>query len=378
MVKKLGENKNTLKYTMERGESSHTQDNEGGATTKQFPNQMTNDKTRSKYAARSYLKTNETFKGGTIDMQGNVFQTNSEQKIKTQFEDTMEALKTYASQKYVKHIELLTPLFTDLTNPKVSKPTPRIDKKIEVTLADGSKKEIYDLDDFEREAYRCEVKNYAKECATLKTTMRSMFNVVTGQCSRMMKSKLKGEDNYKKIEEDGDVASLLRLIRATSRQVNTNESVYDAIDEAVGKYYRYRQVDEDNETFTRTFKSNVKVAEDLGGDIFKHPELLAYEKAADQAAIDAKTPGSALKTEKQYYEIIREKSMAVGLVKRADQRRYKGMLTDIRDQHGYGHDVYPKTLAAAHNMIEDYTRSRRLSTRGNPKTRDKKHRKGLK
>ena len=311
-------------------------------------------------------------------MQGNVFQTNSEQKVKTQFEDTMEALKTYASQKYIKHIELLTPLFTYLTNPKVDKPTPKLDKKIQVTLVDGTKKEIYDLDDFEREAYRCEVKNYAKECATLKTTMRSLFNVVTGQCSKMMKSKLKGEDTYKKIEEDGDVTSLLRLIRTTSRQVNTNESVYNAIDEAVGKYYRYRQVDEDNETFTRTFKSNVEVAEDLGGNIFKHPEFLKYEKAIDQAAIDARTPGAALKTEEQYYEIIREKSMAVGLVKRADQRRYKGMLTDIRDQYGYGHDVYPKTLAAAHNMIEDYTRSRRLNTRGNPKSRDKKYGKGIK
>ena len=121
-----------------------------------------------------------------------------------------------------------------------------------------------------------------------------------------MKSKLKEEDTYAKIEKDSDVATLLKLIRKISRQVNTNESIYDAIDEAIGKYYRYRQTEEDNETYTRNYKSNVKIVEDVGANLFKHPELLKYEKVVDQATIDAGVAGAALKTDDQYYELINE------------------------------------------------------------------------
>ena len=36
-------------------------------------------------------------------------------------------------------------------------------------------------------------------------------------------------------------------------------------------------------------------------------------------------------------------------------------MTDIRDQYGFGGlDVYPKTLAAGHDILEDHARSRKL------------------
>jgi len=35
-------------------------------------------------------------------------------------------------------------------------------------------------------------------------------------------------------------------------------------------------------------------------------------------------------------------------------------MISIRDQFGYGIDVYPKPLASGHNMLGDYVRSRRV------------------
>ena len=52
--------------------------------------------------------------------------------------------------------------------------------------------------------------------------------------------------------------------------------------------------------------------------------------------------------------------MGTALIKHSDYGRYKDLITDIRDQYGYGIDVYPKTLAAAHDMLEDFARSRQL------------------
>ena len=56
-------------------------------------------------------------KGETIDMLGYAFEGYSKQRKRGQFEDTMGALKTYASTKCVSHIDYLTPIFTDLSQP---------------------------------------------------------------------------------------------------------------------------------------------------------------------------------------------------------------------------------------------------------------------
>ena len=150
--------------------------------------------------------------------------------------------------------------------------------KITVTLPDKSTKEISEMTPFEEEEYRHNVKAYLKESAALKGTLRSMFNVVLGQCSKMMKTKLIGNEGYEDVETDGDVAELLKMIRTISREMNANELVYDALDEAKRKYYLYRQApDEDNEQHTRTFKENVEVVEHLKGSLFDDESLIDYE-----------------------------------------------------------------------------------------------------
>lgn len=57
---------------------------------------------------------------------------------------------------------------------------------------------------------------------------------------------------------------------------------------------------------------------------------------------------------------VKEKKKGTVLLERSDMIRYSPLMTDIRDQYGYGIDVYSKTLASGHNMLEDYARSRRL------------------
>ena len=141
----------------------------------------------------------------------------------------------------------------------------------------------------------------------------------------------------KQVKIDGDTAVLLKMLRGIGREINTNASVYDTIDEAKRRYYLYRQQpDEDNEYHTRTYKNNVEVVEHEGWELFNYPVLIKHEKKKD---IDG---GVSAKTDEEYQSIVKEKSMGTALIKRADYGRYKELITDIRDQHGYGIDVYPR------------------------------------
>ena len=66
------------------------------------------------------------------------------------------------------------------------------------------------------------------------------------------------------------------------------------------------------------------------------------------------------KSNKEVKATVRERIMGTALLKRSDMLRYGPLMTNIRDQHGYGIDVYPKILASAHGMLKDYVRSRKL------------------
>ena len=83
----------------------------------------------------------ERFKGETAGMGGHVFQVHSEQRVSGQFDDTMGALKTFASTKYVSYIDYLTPIFIDLSEPTLTKP--RLSSRTEIiTLKDDSTRKV--------------------------------------------------------------------------------------------------------------------------------------------------------------------------------------------------------------------------------------------
>jgi len=71
--------------------------------------------------------------------------------------------------------------------------------------------------------------------------------------------------------------------------------------------------------------------------------------------------------------------MGTVLLKRSYTSSHGPLMTDIRDQFGYGIDVYPKNLTPGHTMLEDYAQSRKLyPKKKKAKMPEDKHRDKLK
>jgi len=97
-----------------------------------------------------------------------------------EYEERMGALKTFAPTKYVSHIDYLTPIFVDLSEPTLPKPVLSNTKKI-VTLKDDSKIETKSSTRKELEEYRLKLKEFLKDENAVKTIKRSLHNVMWGQ-----------------------------------------------------------------------------------------------------------------------------------------------------------------------------------------------------
>ena len=87
--------------------------------------------------------------------------------------------------------------------------------------------------------------------------------------------------------------------------------------------------------------------------MFDNKALINHEK-------EINSKNGVKRSDAQVKAVVREKMMGTALLKRSDMQRYMPLMTDIRDQHGYGIDVYPKTLSSGHDILEDYARSRKL------------------
>ena len=108
-------------------------------------------------------------------MNGNVFQLHSDRK-KSQFTDTMEALRVYLSTAYKSDIKYLNSLITELKESSVDIPA----DPVTIKSIDGDGKVVYTTLRFEEMKYTESVKQWIRDDKSLKSTMRSQYNIVSG------------------------------------------------------------------------------------------------------------------------------------------------------------------------------------------------------
>ena len=83
-----------------------------------------------------------------------LFQLHTERENKSQFGDTMEALRVYASMAYKRDVKLLNILFSELKEPSMKKPS----EPEETMKIDKGKKIVTFIPKFEELAYLSKIK----------------------------------------------------------------------------------------------------------------------------------------------------------------------------------------------------------------------------
>jgi hypothetical protein len=108
--------------------------------------------------------------------------------------------------------------------------------------------------------------------------------------------------------------------------VETNVSIYDAIDEAKRRYYRMYQGEEDtNATYLNDYRAAIDTLDHYESSIFEDPALIAYER-------DAANKNKVTLTDEQIKTIVKDKMQGIGFLKKSDRGRYASLLTRIRDK----------------------------------------------
>ena len=113
----------------------------------------------------------------------------------------------------------------------------------------------------------------------LEATLCSLFNVVWGQYSITLKSKLESKDEFKNIKESKDIAGLLKQIKGIVHQFDSHTSINEALDEAMINYYHnYQGPKTSNTQHVKNLQDMVDIIEYHGGSVTDDRALVEYER----------------------------------------------------------------------------------------------------
>ena len=137
---------------------------------------------------------------------------------------------------YKQDSSYLTPLLSQLKELEVTKPPDLIETKVK----DDKGNETTFVTKFNKMVFQEKVKEWIKNMNSLKATSQSLYNIIWGKCSKLIQNKLIVVEHFEDdIKVNGDVTKLLKEMRGVSHQMESNTSVYDAVDKAKIRYYEY-------------------------------------------------------------------------------------------------------------------------------------------
>ena len=112
--------------------------------------------------------------------------------------------------------------------------------KMGKVILDENSEVITTISKFEETIYNERIKQWIRDGASLKATIRSLYNIAWGQCSKLMQDKITMMKEFLEVETTGNVTRLLKEVKIVMLQIDTNTSAYDALDEAINAYYKYK------------------------------------------------------------------------------------------------------------------------------------------
>lgn len=69
----------------------------------------------------------------------------------------------------------------------------------------------------------------------------TLFDAIVGQCSPLLRSKMKALENWTIMESQSEVGKLLKEIKSITHQFQANICIYKALDETKRQYYIFKQ-----------------------------------------------------------------------------------------------------------------------------------------
>ena len=202
------------------------------------------------------------------------------------------------------------------------------------------------------------VDKHVKKEALLESNLKTLYSIVWGQCSDIMRQKIQALPTHETMSLTGDGLGLLRAIKDMSFNFQSQKYVSQALHEAKKNFYKFGQYNMTPSAYLESFQNLVDVIEHCGGTIGLEPGIqkaLAVERGEDLAAITAAERAVIDSDARDMY-------LATAFILGADKTRYGRLLESLENEFLMGQNKYPTTVTLAYGLLTNWKQER--TTRG--------------
>ena len=189
-----------------------------------------------------------------------------------------------------------------------------------------------------------EIDIYMKRRSTLDENVQKSYSMVLGQCTDLLKSKLKESNKCNSASTTYDVLILIRIIRTITLKSDEQKYLLLALHQEKANFYNIRQVSLSNTEYLEKFSNVVDIATEYNG------------KLHDQAIIDISTEikHTGVDYDKLNYgqqaivqESAKDMYLTCALLCQSDRKRYGRLLEELENHFTEVNSNYPTNLVTA-------------------------------
>lgn len=192
------------------------------------------------------------------------------------------------------------------------------------------------------------IRKFVNREETLEENIASVYSLILGQCTEVMRAQLEASKNWPKIKREKDGLKLLTEIKTICFNYQSQKYSPQAVHEAQYRFYHFHQGQNMTiQAYLEKFQNIVDVIEHVGGGMVISPAI--YKTAASNLDIIVETTNQAEKMKLSYaaYDLY----LAIAFIMHSDRRRYGKIIQDLENNYTQGNDNWPRTLIGAFNLL---------------------------
>ena len=261
------------------------------------------------------------FEGREPRLQGHIYDWTG-QRTPERYIKTTREISTYVGVVYTKYNADFTAAVDTLDLPDPTEP-PAPDPANPVA--------------FERWKY--EYKEYMSKVQEYTNFKSGLYNLVMGQCSEVLKERLKSHEDFLDANQNG--IALLTLIRSLLHTFEERRKLADGLSDVKMAFYKLRQGKYMKlERYHELFLAQVEVMDEVGVTI---PDSALIQHVAEQHGRGVATAADRAEA--------KQIALAIQFIK-GTNANHKPYLTHLRNSYLDGLDVYPNTVQEAYNILQ--------------------------
>ena len=268
------------------------------------------------------------FEGKCADLKGHVYDC-STSKQADQFNKTTKEIAEYVGRTYtyggdarlaIENLEIVEP-------PEPEDPPEG---------ATATKRRIWEK----------RVDEYVKRTTYMTENIKSIFSLVWGQCTDIMRQKVEALSNFADMSSKGDGIELLKAIKNITHNFQSQKYLPHAIHEAKRRIYMFNQGKMSTVEYYEQFLSLVNVLDAIKASFGHDPGVQAMVAAEGKKKIEDLNDEDKQKARDMY--------LATAFILGCDRTRYGKLVENMENDYLQGRGAYPKTMATAFNLLVNW------------------------